>query len=159
MSKPAHSSTRVFSHISIPTPSLGARNDLGSFLLINACLHCNKTWKRKYEAPEAAKLWRQVIMVILHTAPPSSLALRRQINHVFKMVPPSSSARDTAPAAMVTTSHPYHWITQAWRIGLCLTACPLYSPYDRNICDKEYLLLGWNWVLPCGLLMKPVKFF
>lgn len=44
-SKPAHSSTSVFSHISpgIPTPSSGARNDLVRFLLINAYLRCNKT--------------------------------------------------------------------------------------------------------------------
>lgn len=43
-SKHAHSSTSVFSHISpgIPTPSLGARNDLGLFPLTNAYLHCSQ---------------------------------------------------------------------------------------------------------------------
>lgn len=70
-SKHAHSSRSVLSHISpgIPTPSSGARDDLGIFLLIDAYLHCGNErecgggWGVEYggggggaEAPEAVKL-------------------------------------------------------------------------------------------------------
>lgn len=68
----------AISALAFQAPSSGARNDLVGFLLINACFCRNKTrglHGRKYEAPEAAKLWRQVISVILHTAPRSSLGL------------------------------------------------------------------------------------
>lgn len=84
-SKPAHSSTSVLSHISpgIPAPSLGARNDLGLFLLINAYLGCSKMRGCRGGNMRHLKLRRQVALVILHAAPRSSLALCRQINLFF----------------------------------------------------------------------------
>lgn len=85
-SKPARQGTNVFSRIScgIPTFSLGAKDDLDRFPLINAYLHCNKVRGRKYEVPGAVKRWRQVVVAALHTAPRSSPVLWGQINYFFK---------------------------------------------------------------------------
>lgn len=94
----------MFSRIScgIPTFSLGARDDLDRFPLINAYLHCNKAKGRKYEAPGAVKLRRQVIVAELHTASASFISgLVRTDKSLFFMAALSSRAGDRLPAAIV----------------------------------------------------------
>lgn len=78
----------VFSHIGpgIPSPQPG-RQKWFSQLPLDECaalLQWNERLHgRKYEAPEAEELRRQVISAILHAAPRSSPPLRRQMNLFF----------------------------------------------------------------------------
>lgn len=121
----------AISALAFQASSLGARDDLVSFPLMNAPLCCNKTRGCTEGNMRHLKQWgdgggssrRYFTWHLVH--------LRRCEDRriSFFMVAPSSGAGDGASAATVMTTRPYDWITDLEDDELRLTACP---PCDKT---------------------------